>query len=207
MNTLLVIDLQNDFCEGGSLAVKDSLSIIPVINRISNKFDLVVQTQDWHPKDHMSFASNNPNKKEYDVIDMEYGKQVLWPNHCVQNTFGSEFHKDLNTQHSHLIIRKGFRKEIDSYSAFYENDKKTTTGLNGYLREMKSTKLYLCGLATDFCVKWSALDAVDEGYEVFLIEDAIKGIDIDNSVELALQEMKQKGVIIISSSQLESHFE
>ena len=202
MEALLIVDIQNDFCPGGSLAVKEGDKIIPIINQLSKKFDIVIATQDWHPAGHSSFASTHPHKKPYETIEMDYGTQVLWPDHCMQGTVGGDFHPDLETDKIQLIIRKGFRKEIDSYSAFFENDQKTVTGLKGYLQNRNIDTLYTCGLATDFCVKWSAIDGVNEGFKVSVIEDASKGIDLDNSVEKAWQEMANAGVKRISSNQL-----
>ncbi len=200
MEALLIIDIQNDFCPGGALAVPGGNEVIPVINSLSEQFDVVIQTQDWHPRGHYSFASSRKGKTPFETVEMPYGEQVLWPDHCVQGTAGADFHPDLITIHSQLIIRKGFRREIDSYSAFFENDNKTTTGLSGYLRERGVTKLYMTGLATDFCVKWSALDGISEGFEVFVIEDAVRGIDLEGSVEQAWLEMENAGAKIIASS-------
>lgn len=203
MKTLLVIDVQNDFCPGGALAVPDGDSIIPVINSLIPNFDAVIQTQDWHPEGHHSFASSHKGKDPYDTVEMDYGTQVLWPDHCVQGTHGSEFHPDLNTTKTEVIIRKGFRKEIDSYSTFYENDQKTPTGLIGYLQERNISELYVVGLATDFCVKWSVTDGLKENFKVHIIEDAVKGIDIDGSVEQAWKEMKNAGAEITSSDKIQ----
>jgi len=197
---LLIVDVQNDFCPGGALAVKGGDLIIPTINRLSQEFEIVVLAQDWHPSHHLSFASSYPDKRPYESVNMEYGMQVLWPDHCVQNTKGAEFHKDLDVSNAQLIIRKGFRKHIDSYSAFYENDRKTATGLSGFLKGLDVDSLYITGLATDFCVKWSAIDGVKEGFNVFVVEDAVEGIDINQSVELAWKEMKAEGVEIIKSA-------
>ncbi len=194
MQALIIIDVQNDFCPGGSLAVPDGDSIIPVINKLSKKFDHVLQTQDWHTSGHQSFASSHPGMKPYEMIGLSYGKQVLWPDHCVRGTQGADFHPDLYTTKTELIIRKGFRKEIDSYSAFFENDHKTSTGLAGYLKDRGISTLFMVGLATDFCVKWSALDGIKMGFDVTVIEDAVKGIDIDHSVELAWKEMSEAGI-------------
>lgn len=202
MRALIIVDVQNDFCPGGALAVPQGDQIIPIINKMIPSFDCVVQTQDWHPSDHSSFASNHENKKEYEHIDMDYGEQVLWPDHCVQGTEGAAFHSDLNTQQTHMIIRKGFRKNIDSYSAFFENDHETVTGLHGYLQSRQVKELVITGLATDFCVKWTALDAMKLGYPTSLALDACKGIDLDGSVEQALNEMKNKQVNITSSTEL-----
>lgn len=202
MYALLVIDVQNDFCPGGKLAVPSGDDIIKTINTISPLFQYVIQTQDWHPLDHSNFASNHSSKNAYDTIELPYGEQILWPNHCVQESRGAEFHPDLETWNTSMIIRKGFRKEIDSYSAFFENDKTTSTGLKGYLDSLEVTTVFIVGLATDFCVKWSALDALKCGYKTYVIEDAIKGIDIDNSVEEAMKEMRDAGVEFIDSSYL-----
>lgn len=204
MNALLIIDVQNDFCPGGALEVPDGDTIIPVINALIPRFDAVIQTQDWHPEGHHSFATAHEGKSPFDSVDMEYGTQVLWPEHCVQGTPGAEFHPDLNTTKSEVIIRKGFRKEIDSYSTFFENDQKTPTGLTGYLKERRITDLYTVGLATDFCVKWSVLDGIKENFNVHVIKDAVKGIDMDGSVEQAWQEMKDAGARIISSDNIQS---
>ncbi len=193
MKALLIVDVQNDFCPGGALEVPNGDQIIPAINQLSKQFDIVVQTQDWHPKEHSSFASSHQGKEPFETIEMPYGEQVLWPNHCVQGSRGADFHADLETNRSQLIIRKGFRKDIDSYSAFFENDDETTTGLTGYLRERDIDTLYTVGLATDFCVKWSVIDGIKEGFNVFVIEDAVKGIDIEGSVDKAWQEMLEKG--------------
>lgn len=202
MNALIIIDVQNDFCPGGSLAVAEGDEIITPINSCISSFQYVVQTQDWHPSNHLSFTSNHADKLNYELIDLAYGSQVLWPDHCVQGTHGAEFHKDLITSQTHLIVRKGFRKEIDSYSAFTENDQTTKTGLEGYLKSLGITTLFLCGLATDFCVKWSALDACKLGFKVYVIEDAVRGIDLNNSLQMAMDEMTKVGVRFISSSNL-----
>lgn len=197
---LLIVDIQNDFCPGGALAVKGGDLIIPAINELSGKFKVVVLAQDWHPAHHLSFASSYPDKQPYENVEMEYGEQVLWPDHCVQNTKGAEFHPDLDTSNAQMIIRKGFRKHIDSYSAFYENDRKTQTGLSGFLKGLNIDSLYICGLATDFCVKWSAIDGIEEGFEIYVVEDGVAGIDINQSVEESWKEMKAAGVKVIQSS-------
>lgn len=202
MQALLIIDVQNDFCPGGALEVPRGDQIIPVINKLSRKFDVVLQTQDWHPERHSSFATSHEGKEPFETIEMPYGQQVLWPDHCVQGSEGAEFHPQLETDRSQLIIRKGFRREIDSYSAFYENDEQTTTGLTGYLRERDIDTLYTMGLATDFCVKWSVLDGLKEGFEITVVEDAVKGIDIEGSVEKAWDEMLEAGAQKISSKDL-----
>jgi nicotinamidase/pyrazinamidase len=202
MNALLIIDVQNDFCPGGALEVPEGDKVVPVINRLTEKFDNIVQTQDWHPEDHYSFASVHKGKQPFETTELEYGEQVLWPNHCVQNSKGAEFHPDLITKPTQMIVRKGFRKHIDSYSAFYENDHKTKTGLTGYLNDRNIDTLYVGGLATDFCVKWSVIDGCKEGFKVYVIEDAIKGIDIDGSVDQALKEMKEAGAEFINSGDI-----
>ena len=193
MDALLIVDVQNDFCPGGALEVPEGDAIVPVINRLSSAFDHVIQTQDWHPEGHSSFASSHEGKEPFETIEMPYGQQVLWPDHCVQGSEGAEFHPDLVTTRSELIIRKGFRKQIDSYSAFYENDDETPTGLTGYLRDREIDTLYAVGLATDFCVKWSVVDGLKEGFNVVVIQDAVKGIDMDGSVDTAWEEMLDAG--------------
>tara|TARA_R110000868_G_scaffold37111_4_gene131375 strand:+ start:65245 stop:65868 length:624 start_codon:yes stop_codon:yes gene_type:complete len=202
MKALILIDVQNDFCPGGKLAVPNGDEIIQPINRIIPLFGHVIQTQDWHPKDHLSFASNHNGKSEYESIELNYGEQVLWPNHCVQGSFGAEFHSELNTKATQLTVRKGFRKEIDSYSGFTENDHKTKTGLDGFLSSLNINQLFLCGLATDFCVKWTALDARKLGYDVYVIEDAVRAIDLNNSLSIAISEMLDKGVHFVQSENI-----
>ncbi|MDR8391846.1 bifunctional nicotinamidase/pyrazinamidase [Aliifodinibius sp. S!AR15-10] len=202
MKALLIVDVQNDFCPGGALEVPNGDEVVPVINHLSQTFETVIQTQDWHPRGHSSFASSHNGKEPFETIEMPYGEQTLWPDHCVQGTKGADFHPDLDTEKTQLIIRKGFRTEIDSYSAFYENDDETTTGLAGYLRERNIDTLYAVGLATDFCVKWSVLDGLKEDFNVFVIEDAIRGIDIEGSVEQAWNEMEEAGAKRITSSEL-----
>lgn len=202
MKALLIVDLQNDFCEGGALEVPEGSTIVPAVNQLINSFDAIIQTQDWHPEGHASFASSHKGKSPNDTIEMDYGSQVLWPDHCVQGSKGAEFHPDLNTNKSQVIIRKGFRPQIDSYSAFFENDQETKTGLTGYLKTRGITDLYTVGLATDFCVKWSVLDGLKEGFNMYIVEDAVKGIDIDGSVESAWDEMKSEGVHVIQSESI-----
>jgi nicotinamidase/pyrazinamidase len=202
MKALLIVDVQNDFCPGGALAVPGGDEIVPVINKLVYKFDAIIQTQDWHPAGHSSFASSHEGKDPYDTIEVDYGTQVLWPDHCVQGSKGADFHPDLNIKKTQVIIRKGFRPEIDSYSTFFENDQKTTTGLAGYLKQRGITDLYTVGLATDFCVKWSVLDGIDEGFTMHIVEDAVKGINLDGSVQQAWKEMKEKGVKITSSEKI-----
>jgi len=202
MKALLIVDVQNDFCLGGALEVPDGDEIVPVINELSKQFNVVIQTQDWHPAGHSSFASSHEGKEPFETIEMPYGQQVLWPDHCVQGSPGADFHPDLETTRSQLIIRKGFRKEIDSYSAFYENDDETTTGLTGYLEARGINTIYAVGLATDFCVKWSVVDGVKEGFDVYVVEDAVKGIDIEGSVDQAWTEMLNAGAKKVSSKKL-----
>lgn len=201
MKALLIVDIQNDFCPGGALAVPDGDAIIPVVNQLIDRFDAVIQTQDWHPEGHQSFASTHDGKEPFDTIELDYGTQVLWPDHCVQGSKGAEFHPDLNTRKTEVIVRKGFRKKIDSYSTFFENDQKTPTGLTGYLKERGIKDLYTVGLATDFCVKWSILDGIDENFNMHIIEDAVAGIDLNGSLDQAWKEMKEKGVHISNSDE------
>ncbi|MEX0723399.1 MAG: bifunctional nicotinamidase/pyrazinamidase [Gracilimonas sp.] len=202
MKALLIVDVQNDFCPTGALAVPGGDEVIEPINNLMDSFDCVVQTQDWHPKDHLSFASNHSDKEPFNTTKMGYGEQVLWPDHCVQGTKGAEFHPGLRTQPSQLIVRKGFRKHIDSYSAFFENDQETVTGLHGYLQERNVNELVVTGLATDFCVKWTVLDALKLGYKVTLAQDAVRGIDMDGSVDEAMKEMEDAGVTVKNSNEI-----
>ena len=199
---LLVVDIQNDFCPGGALAVNEGDEIIPIVNELMLQFDTVIFTQDWHPGDHLSFASNHEETAPYDVIQMPYGPQVLWPDHCVIGSEGADFHPKLNTMKATSVIRKGYNAEIDSYSAFKENDQKTTTGLDGLLKSLEIDLVYVVGLATDFCVKWTSLDARNAGFDVKVVLDACRGIDLDNSVENAVNEMENAGIDIINSSDL-----
>ncbi len=194
---LLVVDPQNDFCPGGALAVPRGDEIVPLINRLAADFAHVIVTQDWHPPGHASFASAHPGRRPFDAIDLDYGPQILWPDHCVQGTAGAEFHPVLDLRRAELVIRKGFHLGIDSYSAFRENDRKTPTGLAGYLRERELRRITLAGLATDFCVLYSALDAREAGFETRVALAACRGIDIDGSVGKALAEMKSAGVVLI----------
>ena len=179
---LLVVDIQNDFCPGGSLAVPRGDEVVPLINGLAGKFAHVVLTQDWHPRGHLSFASSHPGKSPYQTIEVAYGTQVLWPDHCVQGTTGAALREDLAVPHAELVLRKGYQREIDSYSAFYENDRKTHTGLAGYLRERDFRRVFLAGLAFDFRVRYSAEDAYREGFQAIVIEDACRGIDVDGSM-------------------------
>jgi nicotinamidase/pyrazinamidase len=191
---LLVIDVQNDFCPGGSLAVGDGDAVVPVINRLSQLFRHVAITQDWHPPGHSSFASTHPGSAPFETVAMHYGQQTLWPDHCVQGTSGAAFHPQLMTDGAELIIRKGFRPEIDSYSAFYENDRRTPTGLAGCLRERGVQRIFLSGLATDYCVYYSAVDARRLGFDVVVVESACRAIDLSSSLAVARAEMDAAGV-------------
>jgi nicotinamidase/pyrazinamidase len=201
-SALLVIDVQNGFLPGGSLAVKDGDQVIPVINRIAKGFAEVVMTQDWHTAGHISFASSHPGKKPFEVIDLPYGKQVLWPDHCVQGTDSAALSKDLSIPQAELVVRKGHHKDVDSYSAFTEADGKTTTGLAAYLKKRQLQRLFVAGLATDFCVAWTALDARKAGFEVYVVEDACRGIDTQGSLAKAWAEMTKAGVNRIQSSDI-----
>jgi nicotinamidase/pyrazinamidase len=193
---LIVIDVQNDFCPGGALAVADGDAILPRINALLAEFPVKVLTQDWHPANHTSFAANHPGKAPFEMIDLPYGPQVLWPPHCVQGSKGADFHAGLATNAADLVIRKGFRTGIDSYSAFFENDRETPTGLEGYLRSRGVSDLTLVGLATDFCVAYSALDAVRLGFGVTVLEGACRAIDLDGSLEEAREAMIAAGVLL-----------
>ena len=195
-DALLIIDVQNDFCAGGALAVPDGDAVVPIINGMLAGFDTVLLTQDWHPGDHSSFASQHPGKGPMEMTEMPYGPQVLWPDHCVQGSTGAEFHPQLQTRDADLILRKGFRKAIDSYSAFFENDRSTPTGLDGYLRARGIEGLVMVGLATDFCVAYSALDAAQLGYKVQVDLSACRGIDIDGSIASACDQMRAAGVTL-----------
>ena len=194
-HALIVIDVQNDFCPGGALAVPSGDEIVAPINAMMPDFDAVILTQDWHPAGHSSFASSHPGKAPYDLVEMPYGPQVLWPDHCVQGTPGAEFHPDLRTD-ADLILRKGFRSAIDSYSAFFENDRTTPTGLEGYLRTRGIDRLTLVGLATDFCVHYSAVDAARLGFDVTVRTGACRAIDLDGSLAAAEQAMRDTGVTL-----------
>ena len=193
-DALIVIDVQNDFCPGGALAVAGGDEIISLINGLMEAFGTVVLTQDWHPANHASFAANHPGATPFSLAQMPYGPQVLWPTHCVQGSKGAEFHRDLWTDPAHLIVRKGFRPEIDSYSAFFENDHSTPTGLDGYLRSRGITAVTLVGLATDYCVAYSALDAAGLGYTATVLEGAARAIDLNGSLAEAREKMRAAGV-------------
>ena len=199
---LVVVDVQNCFLPGGSLAVKDGEQVIPIINRIAKAFDNIIMTQDWHTPGHISFASSHPGKKPFDVVRLPYGDQVLWPDHCIQGTEGAALSKDLDIPKAELIIRKGFHQDVDSYSAFLEADKKTETGLTGYLKERGITTIFVTGLATDFCVAWTAVDGRRAGLDVYVVEDACRGIDAMGSLAKAWFDMDKAGVKKIQSADL-----
>jgi nicotinamidase/pyrazinamidase len=202
-DVLLVIDAQNDFCPGGNLAVPHGDEVVPVLNRLAQRFANVVVTQDWHPAGHASFASSHAGKKPYDTIELAYGMQVLWPDHCIQASQGAAFHAALAIPHAALVLRKGFHPGIDSYSAFYENDRTTTTGLTGYLRARGLGRVFIAGLAFDFCVRYSAEDACREGFTSFVVDDACRGIDLEGSMTAARQAFAEKGVRLIRSDDLQ----
>ncbi|WP_077962937.1 bifunctional nicotinamidase/pyrazinamidase [Ensifer adhaerens] len=191
---LIVVDVQNDFCPGGALGVAGGDEIVPMINGLIGRFEHVVLTQDWHPAGHSSFASSHPGKSPFEMIAMPYGAQTLWPDHCVQGSAGANFHPALEWTRAELLIRKGFRPEIDSYSAFFENDRRTPTGLSGYLKDRGIRKVTLCGLATDFCVAFSAIDAVAQGFSTTVILDACRGIDLNGSLQAMITRMRDAGV-------------
>jgi len=201
-SALLVIDVQNCFLPGGSLAVKDGDQVLPVINRLARGFANVVLTQDWHTAGHVSFASSHAGKKPFETVDLAYGKQVLWPDHCVQGTESAGLSKDLSIPQAALVIRKGYHKDVDSYSAFTEADGKTTTGLAAWLKARELQRLFIAGLATDFCVAWTALDARKAGFEAYVIEDACRGIDTQGSLAKAWADMAKAGVKRIQSSDI-----
>jgi nicotinamidase/pyrazinamidase len=202
-DVLIVTDMQNDFCPGGALAVKEGDTIVPLINRIMQRFHRVVATQDWHPRNQVSFASNHPGKKPYDILQLGDLSQVLWPDHCVAGTPGADFHPALHTAEFHLIVRKGTNPAVDSYSTFLENDKKIKTGLDGYLNGVDAHRVFLCGLALDYCVFYSAMDASHYGFNTYVILDACRGINVpEDNIARAIQTMKNTGIQIITSSEL-----
>jgi nicotinamidase/pyrazinamidase len=201
-SVLIVVDVQNCFLPGGSLAVKDGDQVIPVINAMAKHFANVVMTQDWHTPGHISFASAHPGKKPFEVIKLGYGDQILWPDHCVQGTSGAEISKEIAIPHAELVIRKGYHKDMDSYSGFFEADHKTPTGLGGYLTQRGIKRVFVAGLATDFCVAWTAVDARNVGFETYVVEDACRGIDTQGSLEKAWADMLQAGVKRIKSADL-----
>jgi nicotinamidase/pyrazinamidase len=196
-DVFVVIDVQNDFCPGGALAVPLGDAVVPVINKMSARFDSVVLTQDWHPAGHRSFASSHPGAKPYDTAHLTYGEQTLWPDHCVQGSRGAEFHPKLDVQRAELVIRKGFRPGVDSYSAFFENDRRTSTGLTGYLRERGFKRVFFAGLATDFCVAYSAIDARKMGFEACVFLRGCAAIDLGGSLGMALGRMQQANVLMV----------
>jgi len=199
---LLVVDVQNDFCPGGSLAVPRGDEVVPIVNRLAALFPHVVLTQDWHPRDHKSFASAHPGRKPFETIQVSYGSQILWPDHCVQGTRGAEFHKDMQIAHAELVLRKGYHREIDSYSAFYENDRTTATGLAGYLRERGLDRIFLAGLALDFCVRYSAEDARRAGFDTIVVEDACRAIDVDGSLAAARRSFAALSIPTVSADSI-----
>ena len=201
-DVLIVVDVQYDFLPGGALAVARGDEIVPLANELGRKFGNVVLTQDWHPDDHISFASNHPGSKPFGMIELPYGPQVLWPDHCVWQTRGAEISHDLDLPHAQLVIRKGYNEVVDSYSGFQEADRRTKTGLEGYLRERRLNRLFVVGLATDFCVAWTALDACAAGFETFVIEDATRAIDADGSLKRAWDDMDSAGVQRIIASDI-----
>jgi len=203
-SALLVIDVQNDFCPGGQLAVEEGHKVVPVINRIIGFFGLVAATQDWHPADHLSFAANHSGKNVFDTVEVCGIDQILWPEHCIAGTRGAQFHPDLNSAAFDIILRKGRQKELDSYSAFLENDHRTSTGLEFYLKGLEVGRLFLCGIASDVCVYYSALDGVALGFEVFVIEDGCRGIDAPpGTLKERVDKMITEGVKVINSKELE----
>ncbi len=199
MRALIVVDIQYDFCPGGNLAVPEGDTILPRINELAEHFRHVILTQDWHPPGHSSFASSHRGTRPYETVEMPYGEQILWPDHCVQGSRGAEFREELDIDKAELIIRKGFRKEIDSYSAFFENDHETPTGLTGYLRERGIDTIYIAGLATDFCVHWSAVDGRKQGFDVSVVEDASRGIDTNGSMDRAMKRIRESGAHIVTA--------
>jgi len=198
-DVLVVVDIQNDFCPGGSLSVPHGDEVVPLINRLATRYEHVALTQDWHAPDHLSFASAHPGKQPYDTIMLPYGAQILWPDHCVRATRGAEFHKNLQIPQAGLVLRKGLHRKIDSYSTFYENDRKTPTGLIGYLRERGFGRVFLAGLALDFCVRYSAEDASRERFEVVVVEDACRGIDVDGSMAATRESFRTLGIVCITA--------
>jgi nicotinamidase/pyrazinamidase len=203
-DVLVVVDVQNDFCPGGALAVERGAEVVPVINRLATAFPHVILTQDWHPAGHASFASSREGTEPLETVEESYGEQTLWPDHCVQGTSGADFHPDLRRTPAELILRKGYHPGIDSYSAFFANDRETPTGLGGYLRERGLGRLFVAGLTTDFCVQYTALDGRKLGFEVFVIEDACRGIDVAGSIAAAWQAMADAGVVRVAESEIES---
>lgn len=205
--SLIVVDVQNDFCEGGALEVKNGSKIIPAINKLigTKFFDFIIATQDWHPRNHKSFASNHKNKNVYDIIKLNGIEQVLWPDHCIQRTKGAKLHGDLNLGKNYKIFKKGTNTNIDSYSGFYDNDHKSSTGLGEFLRKQNITDVYITGLATDYCVKFTALDSVREGFKTFVIKDAVKGVNVNkDDSKNAFNEMRKNNIKIITSKKIKT---
>ena len=198
-DVLLVVDVQNDFCPGGGLGVPDGDEVVPVVNRLAKKFAHVVLTQDWHPRGHLSFTSSNPGTQAFQTIEVAYGAQVMWPDHCIQGTPGAEFRADLDIPNAELVLRKGYHRAIDSYSAFYENDRTTHTGLAGYLHERGFERVFMVGLAFDFCVRYSAEDAHREGFEVVVVEDGCRSIDLESSTAATRELFKTLGIGCVQS--------
>ncbi|MEN3793344.1 bifunctional nicotinamidase/pyrazinamidase [Fulvimarina sp. MAC3] len=201
-DALIIVDVQNDFCMGGALAVPDGDAVVPIINALVKRFDIVAQTQDWHTPGHASFASSH-GMQSFETIELSYGTQVLWPDHCIMGSGGAQFHPQLNVPQVQMIVRKGFHPKVDSYSAFREADRTTDTGLAGYLRERGVTRIFVCGLAYDFCVSWTAQDGRRAGLEVFVIEDACRAIDMNGSKEAARKAMGEEGCAFVASSDIE----
>jgi len=197
-DVLVVVDVQNDFCPGGALAVPQGDEMVPSVNRLAAGFAHVILTQDWHPRGHASFASSHPGRHPFETIELPYGQQILWPDHCVQGTQGAAFHPGLDVPHAELVVRKGFRSAIDSYSAFRENDHRTRTGLAGYLKERGFERVTLCGLATDFCVLFSAIDGREAAFEVSVVTSACRGIDVDGSFARAMRSMNDARVALLA---------
>ncbi|EOZ98510.1 Nicotinamidase [Indibacter alkaliphilus LW1] len=203
MKALLIVDVQNDFTPGGALAVNEGDQIIPIINKIQGKFDLIVATQDWHPENHGSFAANHTDKKVGDFIQLNGVMQILWPVHCVQESSGAEFHKDLNTSQVAKVFQKGTNPLVDSYSGFFDNNKNGDTGLSDYLKSEGVREIYVCGLAADYCVKFTVLDGIDEGFKTYLIQDATRAVNVkEGDFEKALEEMEDHGAFLINSKEL-----
>lgn len=201
-DVLVLVDLQNDFCPGGALAVPSGDEVVPIANRLAPRFEHVVLTQDWHPPGHLSFASAHPGRRPFDVVELSYGPQILWPDHCVQDTDGAAFHPLLDIPHAQLVIRKGHHIDVDSYSAFYENDRRTPTGLAGYLSERGFRRMFLAGLAFDFCVGWSAEDGRRKGFGVVVLDDACRAIDVDGSAAATRERLQALDIPCIGSADL-----
>ena len=201
-DALIVVDVQNDFCPGGRLAVQKGDEVVPLVNALAKRFENVVLTQDWHPSGHLSFATSHPGTRPFDSIRLPYGEQVLWPDHCVQGNEGAALRKDLDVCHAQLVVRKGWRRDVDSYSAFVEADRKSRTGLEGYLDERGIERVFVCGLATDFCVAWTALDARKLKFDCAVVEDACRAIDMQGSLAAAWEKMEKAGVARVRSGDI-----